>query len=635
MAGANQGPVQGQPQGQSARLRAPATPSTAQSPQPSYEPMPGHGQQGQTQGHRLTSPPHLAQAAMKQAVVAQQVALVHGDAPTARRQWDVNAQPSPVQQRGHSVQAPASAGGHGAGSRSSSVTGLRGGSLASTPSSSRVWVPEDLATARAALPQDSPEPRSAVVAIEVPVESGGSHRKRSEVQSEYSGRTSNRMLSEVQKEQLACETAENVKEVHLKVESIEHFLKTGGAAARAAQEEIKQLHEQLRAAKDELREARELVAAKEAAALKVEASGEAKISELEWKLQDFVGNCGNLKQRQESLEQELHKREKERDELRERYSREVAALNKANRTLEAELSDITNQFRELEAEHLSMKDVSQTNHGLESQLSSITCQYRELEAEHMALKDATQASHSLESQLHDVTNQYRDLQAENRALKGMSQTSNGLESRLSSITEQYRELEAENKALRNSLQTQSQAQGHTTGHASRGRHSAEEEASRVQALEQQTSLLRAELADFEQQKLELERRCREGELELERQRQDHEQFCNDQVPAAAMRDKEYRQLRQALQDQKKELWALEGMLRKERAVASFITPGEFFKLAKRWSEEDLSGKYARAQQLISGLEFERKELTKRNEVMRRHFPKSAWEAALRELEALP
>merc|ERR1711974_91953 len=87
--------------------------------------------------------------------------------------------------------------------------------------------------------------------------------------------------------------------------------------------------------------------------------------------------------------------------------------------------------------------------------------------------------------------------------------------------------------------------------------------------------------DFEQQRQEMEQQLEHQREELERQTREQRERHRKYAEA----DKENKSLRQMVQDQKKQMFDLESQLHREKTVATFITPGEYIKMAKKQENE--------------------------------------------------
>merc|ERR1719210_1555093 len=94
--------------------------------------------------------------------------------------------------------------------------------------------------------------------------------------------------------------------------------------------------------------------------------------------------------------------------------------------------------------------------------------------------------------------------------------------------------------------------------------------------------------DLTQKRVDFEQQRQEAEQQLERQREELERQTKEQRERHrkyAEADKENKSLRQTVQEQKKQMFDLESQLHQEKTVATFITPGEYIKLAKKQEGE--------------------------------------------------
>ncbi|CAK0789279.1 unnamed protein product, partial [Prorocentrum cordatum] len=121
--------------------------------------------------------------------------------------------------------------------------------------------------------------------------------------------------------------------------------------------------------------------------------------------------------------------------------------------------------------------------------------------------------------------------------------------------------------------------------------------------------------------------------DLERQRQELERQARDgrQRGGAAADDKEVRALRQSVQDQKTAIFDLQGQLSREQTLSTFITPGEFMKMAKRELAPLNVHENCDLKLKISGLETEVQVARRRGDAAWKHLPASIREAAQKEL----
>merc|ERR1711972_354273 len=126
---------------------------------------------------------------------------------------------------------------------------------------------------------------------------------------------------------------------------------------------------------------------------------------------------------------------------------------------------------------------------------------------------------------------------------------------------------------------------------------------------------------------QLERQQGELERQTKEQRERHRRY--------AEADKENKNLRQTVQEQKKQIFDLESQLQRERTIVSFITPGEYIKLAKKQEGELYAHENAELKRKNSNLKTDANLVRWHNKVMQKHLPKSVWEVVRKELDAQP
>jgi hypothetical protein len=143
--------------------------------------------------------------------------------------------------------------------------------------------------------------------------------------------------------------------------------------------------------------------------------------------------------------------------------------------------------------------------------------------------------------------------------------------------------------------------------------------------EQDKARLQEQREAFEQQRQMVEQ-------DLERQRQEMERQARDSRSKGGD-EKETRALRQSVQEQKTAIFELQGQLSREQTLSTFLTPGEYIKMAKREEAElGLSAHEISTLKLrLAGLETETKTAKWHNEAMRKHLPTAAHEAVAKEL----
>merc|ERR1719253_752667 len=142
-------------------------------------------------------------------------------------------------------------------------------------------------------------------------------------------------------------------------------------------------------------------------------------------------------------------------------------------------------------------------------------------------------------------------------------------------------------------------------------------------------------AEADQKRAEWEQQRQEIEQQLERQRQelDCQAKTQQKQQKHADHEKENRSLKQTMQDQKTELFNLESQLHREQCASSYITPGEFLRMAKKHEGELFAHENSALKLRAANLEAEVREVRWHNELMRKPLPRSEWEAVAKELQA--
>eukprot|EP00929_Paragymnodinium_shiwhaense_P019814 TRINITY_DN13397_c0_g1_i1.p1 TRINITY_DN13397_c0_g1~~TRINITY_DN13397_c0_g1_i1.p1 ORF type:complete len:802 (-),score=240.85 TRINITY_DN13397_c0_g1_i1:366-2771(-) len=100
---------------------------------------------------------------------------------------------------------------------------------------------------------------------------------------------------------------------------------------------------------------------------------------------------------------------------------------------------------------------------------------------------------------------------------------------------------------------------------------------RDEELTQLETMLKQERQELQAQQAEMERQLTRQQQDLVKQVED----LQTQSKKSSGADKENRQLKNTVQQQKKQLWDLEGQLNREKLVANFLTPGEYTKMVKQ------------------------------------------------------
>jgi len=155
-------------------------------------------------------------------------------------------------------------------------------------------------------------------------------------------------------------------------------------------------------------------------------------------------------------------------------------------------------------------------------------------------------------------------------------------------------------------------------------------------VQQQRADLEHQVAELQRQRLSFEAQREESTAQLERQKKEMLRQAEEQQAKyrkSCSTDKENKQMRQTIQQQKKSLWDLEGQLHKERMVAAFLTPGEYARVAKNYHREnDLPQRCSLLTAQNSNLMHEVDKLTRLNDVLRKYMPEDARQRAAMELD---
>lgn len=276
------------------------------------------------------------------------------------------------------------------------------------------------------------------------------------------------------------------------------------------------------------------------------------------------------------------------------------------------------QFRQMEA--LAQEEVAaheQQRISMERQLQAAQEQRDRSKAHHERLSQQLEELHMESAELRRL----RDQQSEDRQ---------HLRASLGELSSRYEGLEAEHKALcdqpiwrehvASSKETQLQIRE-------------DDLADQVRRLEQRQQVLNGkeeQLVQMGRAASELE----ESEAAAKKQQQEWEQQIERQQTRSEV-NKENRRLTELVQEQKSLKISLGGQLERVRAAKSFTTPGQYLKAAKRYEGDGAAQEHAALKKRLSTLELEVTQARRLNETLRRHMPRSAWEAVAEELRALP
>jgi len=384
---------------------------------------------------------------------------------------------------------------------------------------------------------------------------------------------------------LGMETSENVKELNERVGELQLYLKDKALdydRVATLKCELEQARAQVRSYEYEAREA-----------VSRASHAEARLAQLEQQLQDEADSARStsIERAEESKITELQKQW--------RAVTEQAGLFKAqNDNLEKEIDQKNAECAELRA-HIDEKNI---------EIAQLRERY---ELETAAL---VQEKRGIESHLGDVNGRYqafaleqRDLQEQNiqqgRALDAREAQARQCEEELA---EQAQELSSRQSALASREQW-------------------------VGEMESMANDLHQKRLDFEQQRQEMEQQLQRQQDELERQTREQ----RDRHRKYAETDKETKSLRQTVQEQKKQMFDLESQLHREKTVATFLTPGEYIKMAKKQEGELCAHENAELKRRNANLKTDASLVRWHNEVMKKHLPQSVWEAVRKELDAQP
>mmetsp|Transcript_100062 Transcript_100062/g.177541 ORF Transcript_100062/g.177541 Transcript_100062/m.177541 type:complete len:683 (+) Transcript_100062:59-2107(+) len=297
-----------------------------------------------------------------------------------------------------------------------------------------------------------------------------------------------------------------------------------------------------------------------------------------------------------------------------------------------QIDDITERLHQVQSD---LQNEEETNRQLRTDRDEAVCKMQEkltlAQAAQAALSSRDQPS--LESMQQQEEN--KSLHEENGQLKVRY---NSLEKRFDSLTRENTELKRKKSDLEKERREEDAKLRETT--------------KMKQVLEQELAILREKrfeedqnaIAERNRKEAKLEERDRlvqEQEKLLQQRKRDFQEQekafraeisaqkerAND-IEKAAKRiapvEKENRNMKQAIQEQKKVMWDLQCEKSKDQMSASFITPGEFFKLHQQQEEVFKSEftKMANLQSQVNTLEFNLKRARTEVEVLRKHIPPS-------------
>lgn len=341
------------------------------------------------------------------------------------------------------------------------------------------------------------------------------------------------------------------------------------------------------------------------------------ITELQLELQRVGGECNTFKVRQGTLEDEIDKKTTENAELRAELSLFASERSGLQEQLQRQALEGGRGSAELQAQ-LRLKD---------EQCGQL---HERLGAQMAALKRADQEKAELERQLSEAVMRCQSLEGHGAHEEELRRKERELSEREAQMSQQVAAVEALHQQ-RDEFEQQRQV---AEGDLERQRREMERQArdNREQCrreAEQGRSRLQQELAAFDQQR-------QMAEQDLERQRQEMERQAKDnRHRGGAADDKEARTLRQSVQDQKTAIFDLQGQLSREQTLSTFITPGEFMKMAKRELAPLNVHENGDLKLKVSALETEVQVARRRGDAAWKHLPATAREAAEKELMEPP
>jgi len=314
---------------------------------------------------------------------------------------------------------------------------------------------------------------------------------------------------------------------------------------------------------------------------------DARIVDLERKMKTVNDQCNTYKVRHTALENQVDQKRLENDKIREQFERLSLENSQMRERLEMENAALIQEKQELEAS-----------------LADVNGRFQAANIEHRALQEEAL------QQVRDISR--RD--ADSRAAASAAAAAQRERRETAQITAQ---LEARERAVA--------AKEHELVAM---RHRAADLEHAHTEMDQQRGEMALKRAELEQQRQEMEQ-------QFERQRQELDSQVKTQQKTAkhADHEKENRSLKQTMQDQKTELFNLESQLHREQCASSYITPGEFLRMAKKHEGELFAHENSALKLRAANLEAEVREVRWHNELVRKHLPRSEWEAVAKELQA--
>jgi hypothetical protein len=432
------------------------------------------------------------------------------------------------------------------------------------------------------------------------------------------------------------ETSATVKEVKDKVDLIASQLQASEMdRIMLLENELEMVKSHEQAAKKGARAAKEAVEIRDSMLTNKErmlAEAESQLQRVEQKLQEEIAAH---KQTQLAVE-EAHRAARIKDE--QLSEMDIVRANDCNRAeaealLQAECRKKDTQISELQQQLRATTDQCNTfkvrHANLEKEIdqkATETADFQELllqrDMQSAQLRERfdheagalTQEKEGFERMLVDMNRRYQALELEHHAFEEQ-QIRQGQANAVRETSLRQQEQEIVEKERTVALQQQHLAQR-------------EKELKDAERVRQDVSQKRA---DFEQQREEMERQLERQRAELERQIAEQ----RERHRRAADTDKENRAIRQTVQEQKSAIYDLQSTLIREQTVASFITPGEYLKIAKKQEGETLSHENARLKVRLSGLEAEAGQARCQNEALQRLLPPAARGAVAKDLLAQP
>lgn len=348
-----------------------------------------------------------------------------------------------------------------------------------------------------------------------------------------------------------------------------------------------------------------------------------------------------LQQKNSDLAARLH-------EVSESDRQKSMELDERTATLQQERAHLAEKERMLSEVESKLRNEVDSNMNLRSQLDEARCKINEKDV----LVHATQAAlSSKDQQAHANSVESIQQEEEKKSLQHEIET---LKVRLNSMQKRLDSMTMENEALKKKTGDLQKERREDDGKL-------REKTGKLKVLEEEVVRLRTKTLQEEQQVI-VERNRKEGRLDdRERHVQEQERMLHlhrkeiqeeekrlraelqafkereVDVEKAAKRvapvEKENRNLKQTIQEQKKVMWDLQCENHRDQISASFITPGEFFKLHQQQEEVFKSefSNMANLQNQADVASYELQRARREIEVLRKHLPSSAASSVEREL----